>query len=209
MYIPPVTDILDKVYSWAIKDKIFHYGIVRNGLPVIGNTITGGTSTATGTITAIGSQYVEYTKTSTAQFQRNETITTNSGVTMKVGAINEFHTSIADKIFFQEASEVVLNSLAPYCVYNWLGVPVGDFDSGYNTKIRRLMIDFKFYFNTSDSLTLVQILSQLQTIYDFPEFSFTNWDYSQFILQGITPVLRDENKIWTSTATYVLTVSVK
>ena len=209
MYIPPVTDILDKIYTWALKDKIFHYGIVRSGLPTNGNTITGGTSGATGTITAVGSQYVEYTKTSTAQFQRNETITTNTGVTMKVGAINEFHTSIVDKFFFQEANEAVLSSLIPYCVYNWLGIPVGDFDSVYSTKIRRLMIDFKFYFTTSDSLPLIQILSQLQTIFDFPEFSFTNWNYSQFILQGITPILRDENKIWTSTVTYVLTVSVK
>lgn len=62
--------------EWKITriDTIFH-GTVTSGPFQVGETITGGTSASTGTVTVVESTYVEYILTSATAFDNGETIT--------------------------------------------------------------------------------------------------------------------------------------
>lgn len=205
--IQPFDDIFSGIYNWATQDKIFHYGSFR-GTFVVGNTITGSISGATGTITYLGANHIRYTKTSLGNFQKNDVVTNGAGASCTAKNINEFHGDVTDRIYFQEAPELESQVALPmpYTVYKFLGEVPQD---PYNGKLTKMAIIWDLFTNDASSLPLFNILSDLHTLFDFPEPIFTYWHFTSFLRQGTSAVTKDANKIWTCSVEYELIVKQK
>lgn len=198
-------DLFKGIYDWAVQDKIFHYGSVR-GTFSVGNTITGSISGATGTITYVGIGHLRYTKISTPNFQKNDVITNGLGAVCTAKNVNEFHTDVSDRVYFQEAPEQELPVILPYSVFQFMGEnPL----ACYSKKESKIYINWNLFTNDSSSLPLFNIVSDLNTVFDFPEPTFTYWNFVSFLRQRTSPVIKDVNKIWSCFIEYVLVVQQK
>lgn len=198
-------DLFQNIFLWATQDKIFHYG-KKSGTFSIGNTITGSISGATGTVTYVGTGYLRYTKTGSINFQKNDIVTNGSGGTCTAKNVNEFHNDVADRIYFQEAPEETLPTILPYAVFQFVGEIPND---SYTGKSSKILIKWNIFTSDSSSVPLFNILSDLQTLFDFPELLFTNWDFVSFLRSRTSPVLKDANKIWYCSIDYTLIVQQK
>ena len=202
--IQPFDDLFQGIFNWAIQDKIFHYGSFK-GVFSVGNIITGSISGATGTVTYVGVYYLRYTKIALT-FQKNDVVTNGLGASCTAKNVNEFHTDVTDRIYFQEAPEQELPVVLPYSVFQFMGeVPI----DSYSSKITSIHINWNLFTNDSSSLPLFNILSDFQTLFDFPELIFTNWNFVSFLRQRTASVIKDANKIWSCFMEYILIVQQK
>lgn len=94
-------NIMKAIYDWGITDKVIHNGNVTKAYFANGETITGGTSGRTATITAIYDKHFNYALTdSNAQFIVGEIITGGTtGANCAANIINQFHTTINNNFF--------------------------------------------------------------------------------------------------------------
>lgn len=195
-----IGDLIIGVYNWGIQDKIIHDGAVLKSPFVVGETITGTTSGATATINYVGTRYFRYTLLTLLQFQVNETVTgATSGASCSIWKLNQFHTTIGDKLYFQEAPEQDVNELFPFTVFMVTGnVPYYYFQSGLrNSNVyEKFLITFYTYSNLSSSTQITLLDKQLGDIYEGAELSLSNWSFKYCKRNGLSSMRRDDNKIW-------------
>ena len=196
-----VGDLLQSIYTWGIQDKIIHDGAVRKSPFQVGETITGSTSGATAVIDTVGKYHLKYTLSTALQFRVNETITgATSGATCTSWKINQLHTSIEDRLYFQEAPEEPIPELFPYVVYEIIGSTSYHYLEsslqGVNA-YEKYLVSFFIYSNESSSQQITLLNKQLGDLYDKAELSISNWTfkYSKRNETGIPR--RDMDKIWT------------
>lgn len=205
-----IGDLITGIYNWGIQDKIIHDGAVLKAPFTTGETITGTTSGATATINYIGTRYFRYTLLTALQFQLNETVTgTTSGASCSIWKFNQYHTTIGDKLYFQEAPEQDLQTLLPFTVFIITGnTPHYYFQSGLRTSnvYEKFLITFYTYSDLSSSQQITLLDKQLGDIYENAELNLSNWGFKYCKRNGLSSLRRDEDKVWSCVSDFEIVI---
>ena len=183
------------IYNYAVQDKVIHNGIVTKNPFQINDVITGSISGASATITSVQNKYFTYTLSTGLKLQVNDVITGSvSGASCAISVINQLHTTVSDRIYFQEAEEDEFVDLLPYVTFE-LGA--SDTFSYYTGQYETFVLSFMVYSNQASSTQITAIDKQLNDLFNKDiELVINDWKFHSFIKRGMSKFFRDEDKIW-------------
>ena len=198
-------DILVGIYNYGIQDKVIHNGIVTKSPFQVNDSITGSLSGAVATITYVGKSHFDYTLSTGLKLKVGDVITgSNSGASYTISKINQLHTTISDRLYFEEAEEDDIVDLLPYVTFE-----LGNSDtfSYYTGEYETMMLTFMAYSNQSSSTQITAIDKQINDLFNKDtELVISNWLFKSLIKRGRSKLFRDENKIWILMNNYELMV---
>ena len=198
-------DILVGIYNYGIQDKVIHNGIVTKSPFQVNDSITGSLSGAVATITYVGKSHFDYTLSTGLKLKVGDVITgSNSGASYTISKINQLHTTISDRLYFEEAEEDDIVDLLPYVTFE-----LGNSDtfSYYTGEYETMMLTFMAYSNQSSSTQITAIDKQINDLFNKDtELVISNWLFKSLIKRGRSKLFRDENKIWILMNNFELTV---
>ena len=128
-------------------------------------------------------------------FQVNDVITGSvSGASCTIPIINQLHTTISDRIYFQEAEEEELIDLLPYITFELVS---SDTFSYYTGQYETFVLSFMAYSDQASSTQITTIDKQLNDLFNKDtELIITDWKFHSLMKRGMSRFFRDENKIW-------------
>lgn len=129
-----------------------------------------------------------------------------SGSTCVVKNLNKFHTSVGDRVYFQEAPEQTLTTVLPYALYQFEGATPDLYD---RNRMMKIILSWTIYSKTSSSSEIFTILSNLYSIFDSltpQDITFSGFSFLSLFDMETSRVYRSVDKIWQCTVTYELFV---
>ena len=200
-----IGDLLVGIYNYGTQDKVIHNGTVTKSPFQVNDVVTGSLSGAVATVTSVGAKHFDYTLSTGLKLKVNDVITgSNSGATCTISKINQLHTTISDRLYFEEAEEDEIVDLLPYVTFE-LGT--SDTFSYYTGEYETMMLSFMAYSEQSSSTQITAIDKQINDLFNKDtELVISNWLFKSLIKQNRSRIFRDENKIWILMNNFELTV---
>lgn len=198
-------DLLVGIYNYLVQDKVIHKGNVTKNPFQINDVITGSISGATATITYSGAKHFNYTLSTGLKLQVNDVITGSlSGATCTIPKINQLHTTVSDRIYFEEAEEADIVTLLPYVTFE-----LGNSDtfSYYTGEYETIMLSVSAFSDQSSSTQITAIDKQINDLFNKDtELVISDWLFKSLVKRNRVKPFRDENKIWIIMNNYELII---